>query len=32
MKITVVKKASNMKPSGFCPSWVDGPPLNKKQG
>jgi len=30
MKIKVVKKASNVKPSGFCASWVDDPPMNKK--
>ncbi len=30
MKITVIKKASNVKPSGFCSSWVDDPPMNKK--
>ena len=30
MKITIVKKASNVKPSGYCLSWVDEPALNKK--
>ena len=30
MKIKIVKKASNVKPSGFCASWVDDPPMNKK--
>jgi hypothetical protein len=30
MKIKVVKKASNVKPSGFCSLWIDEPPLNKK--
>ena len=30
MKIKVVKKASNVKPSGFCATWVDDPPMNKK--
>jgi hypothetical protein len=30
MKIKIVKKASNVKPSGFCASWVDEPPMNKK--
>ena len=30
MKIKIVKKASNMKPSGMCASWVDEPPMNKK--
>ena len=30
MKIKVVKKASSVKPSGFCASFVDEPPMNKK--
>ena len=30
MKIKIVKKASNVKPSGYCASWVDDPPMNKK--
>jgi hypothetical protein len=30
MKIKVVKKATNVKPSGFCAVWVDDPPMNKK--
>jgi hypothetical protein len=30
MKITIVKKASNLKPSGYCGSWVDEPAANKK--
>jgi hypothetical protein len=30
MKIKIVKKASNVKPSGFCGQWVDEPPMNKK--
>ena len=30
MKITIVKKATNMKPSGMCASWIDEPPMNKK--
>ncbi len=30
MKIKIVKKASNVKPSGFCVNWVDEPPMNKK--
>jgi hypothetical protein len=30
MKITVVKKASSRKPSGYCDLWVDEPPMNKK--
>jgi hypothetical protein len=30
MKIKIVKKATNVKPSGFCSNWVDEPPMNKK--
>ena len=30
MKIKIVKKASNVKPSGYCSSWIDDPPMNKK--
>jgi len=30
MKIKVVKKASNKKPSGMCATWIDDPPMNKK--
>jgi hypothetical protein len=30
MKITVVKKAANARPSGMCASFVDEPPMNKK--
>jgi hypothetical protein len=30
MKINVVKKATSKKPSGYCPAWVDDPPMNKK--
>ena len=30
MKIKIVKKATNMKPTGICASWVDEPPMNKK--
>jgi hypothetical protein len=30
MKIKVVKKATNVKPSGFCAAWIDDPPMNKK--
>ena len=30
MKITVIKKAANVRPSGFCVSFVDDPPMNKK--
>jgi hypothetical protein len=31
MKIKIVKKASNnVKPSGFCASYVDEVPMNKK--
>jgi len=30
MKIKVVKKAANVKPTGFCVAFVDDPPMNKK--
>jgi len=30
MKITIVKKATNVKPTGWCSNWVDEPPMNKK--
>jgi hypothetical protein len=30
MKIKIVKKATNVKPSGFCASFVDEPLLNKR--
>jgi hypothetical protein len=30
MKITVIKKASTAKPSGFCPVFVDDIPSGKK--
>jgi hypothetical protein len=30
MKIKVIKKASSRKPNGFCISFVDEPPMNKK--
>ena len=30
MKITIVKKASSRKPSGYCEMYVDEPPMNKK--
>jgi hypothetical protein len=30
MKIKVVKKGSNKKPSGMCPTWVDAPPMEKR--
>lgn len=30
MKVKIVKKATNVKPSGFCGMWVDEPPMNKK--
>jgi hypothetical protein len=30
MKIKVIKTASNKKPSGYCISYVDDPPMNKK--
>jgi hypothetical protein len=30
MKIKIVKKATNVKPSGYCGNWIDEPPMNKK--
>ena len=30
MKIKVIKKAAQAKPSGFCVAYVDDPPMNKK--
>ena len=30
MKIKIVKKASHVKPSGYCGQFVDEPPMNKK--
>ena len=30
MKIKIVKKATNVKPSGLCSSFIDEPPMNKK--
>jgi hypothetical protein len=30
MKIKVIKKASNVKPTGFCAQFIDDPPLNKR--
>ena len=30
MKITVIKKATNAKPNGFCTTFVDDGLLNKK--
>jgi len=30
MKITVIKKAAKARPQGFCGSFVDEPPMNKK--
>jgi len=30
MKIKVVKKAANARPTGFCVAYVDDPPMNKK--
>jgi hypothetical protein len=30
MKIKVLKKASNVKPTGLCGTWIDEPPMNKK--
>jgi hypothetical protein len=31
MKIKVVKKASNRKPSGYCDIYLDEPPMNIKK-
>jgi len=28
--IKVVKKASNIKPQGYCSLWIDDPPMTKK--
>jgi hypothetical protein len=30
MKIKIVKKASSVKPTGFCAGFIDEPPMNKK--
>lgn len=30
MKIKIVKKATNLRPSGMCGTYVDEPPMNKK--
>jgi hypothetical protein len=30
MKIKIVKKAAQVKPSGMCAAFVDDPPMNKK--
>jgi hypothetical protein len=30
MKIIIVKKATNARPSGMCGMFVDEPPMNKK--
>ena len=30
MKIKVLNKATNRKPTGFCTQLVDEPPMNKK--
>jgi hypothetical protein len=30
MKITIVKKATSVKPQGYCISMVDDVPLNKR--
>ncbi len=30
MKIKVLKKATNRKPTGYCDMYVDEPPMNKK--
>ena len=30
MKIKVLKKASNRKPTGYCDMYIDEPPMNTK--
>jgi hypothetical protein len=30
MKVKVIKKASNVKPTGFCSMFVDDPPIDKR--
>jgi hypothetical protein len=30
MKITIVKKATSRKPTGYCDMFLDEPPMNKK--
>ena len=30
MKITIINKGSNRKPSGYCSDVIDEPPMNKK--
>jgi hypothetical protein len=30
MKVKVIKKASSVKPTGFCGAFIDDPPMNKK--
>jgi hypothetical protein len=30
MKIKIVKKATQVRPTGMCASFVDDPPMNKK--
>lgn len=30
MKIKIVKKATQVKPTGLCGSFIDEPPMNKK--
>jgi hypothetical protein len=30
MKITIIKRATNAKPSGYCPTFVDDFPAPKK--
>ena len=30
MKITIVKKPANKKPSGWCVDFVDSPPMEKR--
>ncbi len=31
MKITIINKGSNRKPSAYCGDIIDEPPMNKKQ-
>jgi hypothetical protein len=30
MKIRIIKKPANVKPSGYCAQLLDDPPMNKK--
>jgi hypothetical protein len=31
MKIIIVKKATNRKPTGYCDMWLDEPPMVSKK-